>query len=633
MKKPVFRARPLCLAVTSCVVSLHAGVAHAQVPPFELEPVTVTGSGTPRTLGSEIAATSVLTRGDIERSGARDAVSVLNLLGTALVEQQGGPGTLASVRIRGADTRDTLVLIDGVPLTDVTSGQALIQQIPADLIDRVEVVRGNLSALYGANATGGVIQIFTRRGTSDGLAAALDAGVGSRATRALNASVAGGSASLRARLGIGTERTDGFSAAHAATSNPDNDGNKRNHLSLAVDSQFAPGHSIALDLRRVDGTVQYDSTASFSAPTDTHQQHLVQTGAALRGTHALQPGWTMAWRFGQSDEKRTDSGTSSFGPFEFGNEIHNRVLAADLTGQLSAHWKAQAGIERMSQSTDIPTYTRQSRDTDVLRAGSTYDAPWGSLQANVRHDKTTDFGSTTTGLLGGKLALGNGLSATASLSTSFTPPTLDFLFFDCRPFSVCNNPDLKPETARNVEAGLQWEDARTLLRATVFTVRYKDKIANALRDPNDPLSDFIPQNIDRAKNEGLELALRTTMGSWHLIGEATFQNPVNQDTGERLIRRTRQQLALRADYQDARWQAGAGLRYVGDRRDIDSSVFPAQAVTLQSYTVVDASAQWTVTPQWSLRASIENLFDRRYEPTAGYNGRPRGLFVGLSWKP
>ncbi|HJV95529.1 MAG TPA: TonB-dependent receptor plug domain-containing protein, partial [Albitalea sp.] len=150
MKKIVSCARPLWLAASSFVLSLQATPSHAQTTPFELQPVTVTGSGLPRTLGSEIAATSVLTRGDIERSGARDAVSVLNLLGTALVEQQGGPGTGAVVRIRGADSRDTLVLVDGVPLTDVTSGQASLSQIPAELIERVEVVRGNLSALYGA---------------------------------------------------------------------------------------------------------------------------------------------------------------------------------------------------------------------------------------------------------------------------------------------------------------------------------------------------------------------------------------------------------------------------------------------------------------------------------------------------
>jgi len=626
MKRKVSIARPVWLGAAVSVLASPALVAQAQVPPFELQPVVVTGTGSPRTLGSEIAATSVLTRGDIERAGARDAVQVLNLLGTALVEQQGGPGTLASVRIRGADSRDTLVLIDGVPLTDVTSGQALIQQIPADMIERVEVVRGNLSALYGANATGGVIQIFTRRGVS-GLQPLVTAGVGSRGTRSLDASIAGGSDTLRARLGLGSDRTDGFSAGNPQANshvNPDADGNQRTHATLAVDADLGATHHLGLDLRRVDGTVQYDGTSSFSTPTDLHSQHLVQTGAAVHGRHELSPVWTLAWRWGESNEKRNDFGTSSFGDFAFGNSVHNRVTAVELAAAVSPAWRTQFGIERLSQSTDIASYTRRSRDTDVLRAGTTYDADWGSLQANVRHDKTSDFGSASTALLGGKFALSRELSATASVSNSFTPPTFDFLFFDCAPF-VCSNPDLRPEKASNVEAGLQWQDARNLLRATLFAVRYRDKIQN---DEN-----FVPQNIARAKNSGLELSARHAMGPWTLLGEASFQDPVDADTGARLQRRARQQAAVHADYQAARWHAGAGLRYVGNRPDVDNSSFPGQPLTLPSYTVVDASAHWSVTPEWTAAASIENLFDRHYAPTVGYNGGPRGLFVSLSWSP
>lgn len=593
--------------------------------PFELQPVTVTGSGLPRTLGSEIAATSVLTRGDIERSGARDAVSVLNLLGTALVEQQGGPGTAAVVRIRGADSRDTLVLVDGVPLTDVTSGQASLSQIPAELIERVEVVRGNLSALYGANATGGVIQIFTRRGSSGGIAPHVGAGAGSRGTRAFDASVSAGSESLRGRVGVGSERTDGFSAANpavATTANPDADGNRRQHATVAIDAQLAPGHRVGLDLRYIDGRAEYDSTSTFSAPTDTHEQHLVQSGSTLRGEHTLHPEWTLAWRWAQADERRTDSSVTAFGASSFGNVLHNRNAAADLIGTLSAGLKLQAGIEHSSQSTENATYTRQSRDTNTLRLGSTYDAAWGSVQANVRHDQTSDFGAATTGLLGGRLVLGQGLSAIGSLSTSYTPPTLDFLFYDCSPFGfVCSNPNLRPEKGRNLEAGLQWEDATTVARATLFAARYRDKIAN---DAN-----FIPQNLNRTKNSGLELSVRSHLASWSLLAEATLQNPVDADTGERLLRRARQQFAVHAAYDAEAWGAGAGARYVGDRPDNLNGT----DVRSPSYTVVDASARWTLAPAWSLQATLENLFDRHYEPTYGYNGRPRGVFVGVSWQP
>jgi len=617
MNPLVSAARPLLLAVVSSSSVL------AQPTSFELQPVTVTGSRTPRTLGSSIAATSIVTRSDIERSGARDAVSVLNLLGTALVEQQGGTGTAAVVRIRGADSRDTLVLVDGVPLTDVTTGQASLSQIPADWIESVEVVRGNLSALYGANAVGGVIQIFTRRGSAGAVQPQVSAGVGSRGTRMVGASVSGGSETLRARLSAGMERTDGFSAANpavAANANPDADSNRRRHAALAIDARLAQGHDVGVDLRHITGTVEYDSASSFSAPTDTHVNHSVQSGVTLRGQHALPASWQLAWRVAESDEKRSDTTLSSFGPFTSDNKLRNRVVAADLNRDLAPGWGLQLGIERLTQSTDSPSYTQQSRRTDTLRAGTNYDVSWSSVQANLRHDRTSDFGSATTGLIGGKVVFGNGLAALASASTSFTPPTLDFLFFDCSPFT-CSNPNLRPEKARNVEAGLQWERPNTLLRATLFAARYRDKIAND--------ADFVPQNSARVKNTGIELSARGRVDSWILFAEATVQDPLDETLDRRPIRRARQQLTLRADYEASNWSAGASLRHVGDRLDGAG----ANTVTLPSYTIVDASARWTLSPQWALQARVDNLFDRSYQPTAGYNGRPRGVFVGASWQP
>lgn len=614
MKKLVSCARPLCVAAPF-LLAVVASASFAQDPRFELQPVTVTGSGIPRTLGSSIAATSVLTRRDIERAGARDAVSVLNLLGTALVEQQGGAGTLAAVRIRGADSRDTLVLVDGVPLTDLTSGQALIQQIPADIIERVEVVRGNLSALYGANATGGVIQFFTRRGTAGGFAPQADVGAGSRGTRAANASLAGGAAAWSARVAVGSERTDGFSAGNTANANPDDDGNRRGHATVAADLQWGAGHSIGADLRHIDGRAEYDAPL-FGAPTDTHEQRLVQSGGSLRGRHLLSPRWTLAWRWGDSKEARRDTEVSAFGGVRE-NTLRNDIKALELSASMATGLVAQLAVERLEQSTTSRSHSRAQRDTDVVRIGANYDDEALSLQANLRHDRTTDFGSASTGLVGASWRLSEPLRLVASASTSFTPPTFDFLFFDCGPGFVCSNPNLRPERARNVEAGLQWQSARTLLRATLFAARYTDKIAN---DEN-----FVPQNIARMRNEGLELSARHALDAWTVLAEATLQNPKDEATGERPIRRAREQLALRADWQRARWQAGAGWRLVGDRRDAGG--------TLPSYALVDVSARFRLASAWSVFGSVDNLFDRRYEPTVGYNGRPRAVFVGLSWLP
>lgn len=600
------------LLALACVVT---PVAFAQ----DQRPIVITGTLLPRSLGSEIAATSALTREDLERTGARDVVSALNLLGTALVEQQGGPGTAAVVRLRGADSRDTLVLIDGVPLTDVTSGLASLSQLATDAIERIEVVRGNLSALYGANATGGVIQIFTRRGTAQPQFQA-SLGVGTRGTQAFKASVAGSLQSVSGRLTVGTERSDGFSAANPAiapAANPDADGNRRRNAALALDWAVADGHQIGLDMRVSSGRFQYDDVSSFSAPTDTHDGYVLQRGLTLRGKHRLNEQWSLAWRAADGDEVRSDTSVSAFGPFTFGNVLQNRGLAVDANATLAAGWSLLLGAERLAQSTQNLTYTRTRRDTDVLRLGLQHDAPWGSVQAHLRRDDTSDFGSADSALLGATWRFAPGLSAAASLSTSFTPPSLDFLYFDCAPFGyACSNPNLKPERSRNADLALQWSDAATLVRATVFAARYSDKIAND--------ASFIPQNFARLKNQGLEVAGRTQTGPWSLAGEATLQNMVDSDTGVRQLRRPRQQFAARVFHDSGAMGLGAALRYIGDRPDRND-------VVLASHTVVDLQARWHVAPQWWVSAVLENVFDRAYQPTAGYNGKPRGIFVSLGW--
>jgi vitamin B12 transporter len=272
--------------------------------------------------------------------------------------------------------------------------------------------------------------------------------------------------------------------------------------------------------------------------------------------------------------------------------------------------------ERLVQELDSTSYTQNRRDINVIRFGTQHESKWGSLRANVRQDRTSDFGSATTGLIGGRYIIGKGFSVLGTVSTSFTPPTFDFLYFDCGPDIRCSNPNLRPERARNIETGLQYENTKTLVRATVFSVRYRDKIAND--------RDFTPRNLAQVTNEGLELSVRHAIAAWALIGEATYQDPVDESTGKRPLRRAREQLALRADYGRGAWHAGAGLRHVGNRLDVGD-------VTLGSYTVIDASAHYALTPNWTLAAAFENLFDRTYSPTTGYNGRPRGVFLSASW--
>ncbi len=607
--------------VRACVASSLAAsalLAAAGAAAQDTPTVVVTGSVLARTVGTELAAASVLTRSDLERAGVRDLVAALGLLGTAVPEQLGGPGTQAALRLRGADTRDTLVLIDGVPITDVTSGQASIASIAIDDIERIEVVRGNLSALHGGNATGGVLQIFTRRGRS-GADATVHAGLGTRATRGAGASLAGGSDVLNARLTLGGERSDGYSAmdpAQLPTANPDADGYRRRFATLVADAAPAPGHHLSFDLRWLDGDVAYDN--QFGAPADLSEATIDQRGLALRGRHALTPGWSLAWHAGGNDEKRLDTSIDAFGTSTFGNRLHNRTAMVEATGTLAGTLALKAAAERLRQWTDNTTYLRRDRTTDTLRIGLQQDGEGGGWQLAWRRDDSSDFGAATTWLAGGRLQLTPAWSVLGTASTSYTPPTLDFLYFDCSPFGfVCSNPDLRPERGRSVELGVQWQQAASRLRATLFHARFRDKIAGD--------AGFVPQNLARTRNQGLELVGQTQWAGWRAGGELLWQDPEDVDTGERLLRRARVQASLRVGRDVGAFGVDAVVRHVGRRPDADA-VLPAA-------TVLGLNATWRFAKGWVAAATLDNVFDRDEVPAYGYNGRPRSVFVRVAWQP
>jgi vitamin B12 transporter len=325
---------------------------------------------------------------------------------------------------------------------------------------------------------------------------------------------------------------------------------------------------------------------------------------------------TLNWRADNSAETRHDSVFSTNGDYVFGNALHQHGLMAQVDLQPDVGVTLQAAVEQQTQSSDNPAYLRNRRRTETLRSGAAWDIGAWSLQANLRADKTGDFGAARTYLVGASRDLGGGWRWLGSLATSFTPPTLDFLFYDCSPYSVCSNPGLRPERARNAETGLQWQSTTTLLRATAFAARYRDKIAN---DVN-----FVPQNIGRARNQGVEFAAQGHWGAWRLRGEATLQDPIDETSASRLIRRAREQATLRADYDGADWSAGATLRHVGDRID--------GVQRLAAYQVVDLSANCRVSAPWQIQVRVDNLFDQAWQPAAGYNGTPRGLYVGLVWR-
>lgn len=592
-----------------------------------LQEVVVTASRNEQLLGSALPHTSVISRDDIERSQATDLVTLLQREAGLQRTQNGGIGTVSSVFMRGAPSLQTLVLIDGVPQNKQdASGAVSLEHVMLDNIERVEIVRGNVSAIYGSGAIGGVIQIFTKTG-SRGAAANVSLEVGPRASRKISGSASATLGATMLSAGVSRVTTDGFSTIDTAQfsgANPDVDGYQNTSGNLSLMHKLSSEHSFGLRLMQSDADTDYDN--AYGAPAD-----IQSSGTLMRQTTLFTDNTWGRWRSRLSLSEQSDKSDSHdngmFGSND-GFTTETSVLNWVNTVALGDDWRASAGLEQQRQHvatrSDSP-YTSTydvKRDTKALFAGLEGQLGKGSVQLNVRHDEVGDL-SESTGFLGFGYLVTEHTKVTASTSTAFNAPPLGYMFAP-----GYGNPLLKPERARSKELGVQYEQGSQWLRATYFDTRIEDQLNY----------DFITsafENIGRTRNSGLELSYRGTVGASDVRASLTVQDPVDEITHQRLSRRAATLLSLGVSYPMGPWRLGADLQYSGDRPDAysDPATFSAVNTTLEAYSVLDLSVSYQVSPTVLLKARLDNVTDEKYQTVYGYNQQPRSLYVGLTWAP
>ena len=601
-------------ARAACAALLHASCAFAQTasPPAPgptLRQVVVTASRTEQRVRDALPATTLLTREDIERAQTPDLPTLLRSVAGVEIAQNGGAGTASSAFLRGAESRHTLVLVDGVPLNNLNFGFAALEHLPLADIERIEIVRGNVSSLYGSSAVGGVIQVFTRQPTGTPQAVF----TGQAGSRGLVQASASGSVKLASRTGlratVETLHDGGFNGIRQDQrpgTNPDRDPYSRRSASFAITQDVGREQSVGLSLRETRGSTAYDSQFGPAAQADISD--FVERGASLTG-HFRAGELKLDALLGRSEDK-LDADVTAF-PFF--------INSRSDTGQLGADWQVRpghhitAGIEHTRQQLASDTiYNRTSRTQDSVRAGYVLESPWHQLQLNVRRDRYSDFGAATTWLAAYGLRLDDAWRISASASTGFTAPTFNDLYY---PFG--GNASLRPERVKSAELGLQYTVAGQELRATLFQNRFTDLIASDLF--------FNRMNIGHARTRGLELTWSGRVLDTTVNAAFTRQDPKDLDSGTQLTRRAKVLAHVALDRDLGRWQWGTRVRYSGARTD------PPQR--LGAYAVVDLTGGYKVSPQLRLFARIENLFDKDYQSVYGYRQAPRGLFVGVDYRP
>ena len=605
MKKPVSSVR---LAVLPLAIAAIPAFAQTTLPE-----VVVSASRSQQRWQDALPATTLITRAEIERAQTPDLPTLLRRVAGVEIAQNGGPGTVASAFIRGADSRHTLVLIDGVPINNLNFGTAALEHVPLADVERIEIVRGNVSSLYGSAALGGVIQIFTRQAgaTPQGNVAAQ---VGSRGLAQLTASGAVRLESgTRLRASVESLRDKGFNAINQAErpgTDPDRDGYTRRSASFGITQELAGGNMLGLRLRDARGTTQYDS--QFGPATQADESRFTESGAVLEGQFKLSERVNLNAALTSSGDK-LDASVTAF-PYRTDSFSKGAQVALDWTPAPGQHVTAGAETTRQRLESDT-VYDRASRTLTSLRLGYTADAGPHQVQVNVRNDRYSDFGSASTGYAGYAYRINEAWRINATASTGFNAPTFNDLYF---PFG--GNASLRPERLKSAELGLRYAVGAHLARAVLFDNRFTDLIGND--------ADFNRVNIGRARNRGLDLSYAGRVGDVGVRAGLVRQNPTDRDTGARLPRRARQQATLGADYGVGAWRLGGSLMHVGSRFDDAANKRP-----LAAYTTADVYANWQFARDFSAQANVNNLTDKRYETAYGYNQPRRGVYLTLRWQP
>ena len=599
--------------------------------PTPLSPVVVTGSREPLPLNRLVGDATVIDEKRIRESSADALETLLSREGGIQLSRAGGPGQAAGVFLRGSSSSSVVVLIDGVRVGSAALGQADLSGLSLASVERIEILRGPGSSLYGSDAIGGVVQITTRRGDgAPNVAAHLAAG-GLKSSEA-DFSVAGASGGWDYAAGAGREASDGVSALRPGDAfgndNPDRDGFTRTHAQLRGGFAPAPGHRIGASLLENRLRSQYDgseflppafaqdATPDFRRSFDTRVISLDYRGQ-------WSPQWTST---AQLSHQRDDLVAGANAPDTF--KTQRRQLSWQNAWAPSAGQQLVGAIERLDEAVESSSFTRnQERDNTALVLGYTGAFGEHRLQADVRHDRNSVYGNVNTGKLGWAMDLVPGLTVRAVAGTAFRGATFNDLYFPG--FGV---PTVQPERSRSVEFGLQWrggdQGSEQSAAVTLFRNRVRDLIGyqpDRTFCPPDPAYDFgCAGNVSRARLQGAALTAAQRLGDFDVRATLDFLDAKDSDTGERLVRRAARQHSVVADWTRGPWSVDATWVGVGAR--------PEGGATLGAYDTLDLQLRYRFDPSWRIEAKLLNVFDRDYQPARDYQSIGRQAWIGVRFQ-
>ncbi len=597
--------------LTAALISGFSFTCYADVVE-SMDPVIVTATRSAQPLSQTLADVLIINAADIAASGKQNLAELLQAQGGAEMATNGGAGQVSALFLRGTNSNHVLVLIDGVRVNSATSGTNALEHIPLDQIERIEIVRGPASSLYGADAIGGVVQIFTRRGAEN---FSTSVTLGSYNAQKYSAAYGTQWGNTRAHVQVGYSTSEGFSATNdrnVFSFNPDRDGNQNKNISVSLSQQYSPQQSIGLSLLRTHAITHFDSgPASDDLNRQTLSTYLIDFN------NKFTSGWQSKLQFARSLDDLNTSGVFA-------------SLFATTQNQLL--WQNNVkvdggdvvfGFDSVRQRVNSDTaFTEIARTINGAYAGVNGKSGSQDFHISLRRDHTAQFGSHETGSVAYGFHFTPAWRARVNVGNAFKAPSFNDLYYP-EQFGFKGNPALKPERSRSAEAALEYRANHVTLRLTHFRSRLDDLITI------DPSFSTV-ENLAHARINGTTLHYSQGFGGLALRGDITTQNPEDAATGHQLIRRAKHFGSAGVTHSVGTWNVGVDVVASGARFDSASN---EAATRMGGYGLVNLHSVKKLTPNINLSLHLNNVLDKKYALAQGYNTSGREVWATIGWQP
>ena len=606
-------------------------------PAIIIPPVIVTATRTAQSADATLASVTVITRADLERAQAQSIQDALRSVPGIGIDNNGGLGKHTSIFMRGTNPGHVLVLVDGIKIGSATSGGAALQDIPVDQIERIEVVRGPLSSLYGSEAIGGVIQIFTR--SSQGpLTPSFSAGVGSHNTYKLAAGLGGAVGASWLNANISNLRTTGFNACSGSptgggcyTIEPDADGYRQQSAALRAGHRFANGTELEASALRSQGDNEYDGTSQ----NEGKFMQQVVNGKLLFSPAKI---WRLMLLTGRSWDH-----TKNYLNGDYTSKFNTRRDTVSLQNDISiaANQLATLGFDyqndQVNSSTDYTVAARANQGV-FTQYQAAFEAH--SLAISARRDDNEQFGKHSTGSLAWGYTDAGGPRLSASIGSAFKAPTFNDLYWPTEVYPspgftyiYRGNPTLSPEKSRSVEIGahdIKLRNAVAGLSIYQTHIRNLIDLVDSATGPSELTT--MPENFSSARIRGVDAQISAHVFKWRVNTHITLLKPEDRSTGPTqgniLRRRAQRTFSMDADRSYGDYRFGTTLFAASKRYEN-----LANTTQLGGYVTLDLRGEIAFTPEWMLQARVANLFDKHYETARYFNQDGRNYFLTVRYQP